>query len=223
VNLDELIAKLRKSGVTTSASTIRRWARSGIITAPTLRHRQKGEGRGTISDWPQQSLEEIAGYWAVLHYGVKEFGILNRDYEDSVSFAKQLADYFYADPIGWELQYKQALYNKFYVRDEFDQLSKALGRRLHETDFRNLTAWVAAVEKIRRGRKLADPVRCNFVFLREGEVKNKTLGYRFFGVGLIEIKGPRQQDEIRVSIYERQAFIKAAKKQVEEIAQKPDD
>ncbi len=216
MNLDELISRLRNSGVKTSASTIRRWAKSGIITAPTLRHRQKGEGRGTISDWSQQSLEEIAGYRAVRYYGFGEFGVLNRAYEDSVCVAKNLADNFYADPISWEL-HKQELYDKSYARDEIDDLRKTLDERKHEADFRNFTAWVAAIEKIRRGRRLADPVRCNFIFLREGDLKNKTLRYRFFGVGIEDTKDPHQQDEIRVSIREREAFVKAAKKQMEDI------
>jgi hypothetical protein len=215
MNIDELMARLQKSGVTISASTIRRWAKSGIVTAPTLRHRQKGEGRGTKSDWSQQSLEEIAGYWAVRYYGFREFGSLNRDYEDAVFVAKKLADNFYADPIGWELHRKQALYNKFYVRDGFDDLSKALGERLHEADFRNLTEWVTAVEKIRRGRQLSERVYCDFVFLYDGTLKDRTLQYQFFGIRLETVK-ELMQSEIRVIIHRRDAFAKAARKMMEE-------
>lgn len=215
MNFDDLMEKLRKTGVTISPSTVRRWAQAGIISAPARRHRQKGEGRGKISDWSQQSLEEIAGCWAVRHYGFREFGVLNRNYEDSVRFAKNLAEYFYADPIGWELHRKQALYDQFYSRDEFDDLSKALGERLHEADFRNLIEWVAAVEKIRRGRQLSERVYCDFVFLYDGTLKDRTLQYQFFGVRLETVK-ELMQSEIRVIIHRRDVFAKAARKMKEE-------
>ncbi len=210
MNFDVLLDKLRKSGITLSPTTIRRWAKGGDVTPPKTRHRRKGEGRGKISDWSQQSLEEIAGIWALRHYGFRESSLFFREFEDSIQVAKFLADQFYRDPISWELRLKQGIYDKHYVRKEFDDLFKAAGKQLCEADYRNLTEWIVAIEKIRRGYQISQSVYCDFVFLYDGNLNDRTLRYQFFAVRLLPIEETKQS-QIRVLVYKRDVFVKAVR------------
>lgn len=206
MNIEELVKKLRISGITLSPSTIRRWAQSDVVTSPIRRHRCKGEGRGKISDWSQQSLEEISGFWAVQHYGWKGFVLLKRTHEAKVIAAKKLAKIFYADPINWQLERMQQLFDHY--ANQFPDDWKALGEDIFEEDLWNFTTWVTAVEKVKHGWQISQAVYCDFVFLYDGNLNDRTLRYGFFGVRLERIEEPKQP-QIRVKVHKRDVFTKA--------------
>lgn len=54
-----LVQCLHQEGIDISSSTLRRWAHAGTIAPPYSRHREKGEGRGWITQWPERTLTDI--------------------------------------------------------------------------------------------------------------------------------------------------------------------
>lgn|GEM_PF-579343 len=201
MNFEELTHTLQKLDATIPASTIRRWAKDKLVTPPSRRHRQKGEGRGTISDWSQQSLEEIAGCFCI-----KNFGSYRRDFADSVKRAKHLADRFYSDPVGFEtFQWPQL--QQHYVRSDFNELQKAWGYSHYLDDRRDFFEYVGGLEKAKLSHAINDRVYCDFLFLRDGDTGSSSLRYEFAGVGLTPIEEPIQT-EVRVRTYSREDFIK---------------
>ncbi len=199
MNFEELKTKLQDLELEIPATTIRKWVQEGLVTPPERRRRRKGEGSGTVSEWSKKSLEDIAGCW-----NIKRFGSGRRDLFKSIKRAKMLADFFYTDPIGWELK-QPSLYKQFYVKDGFNEFDKITSRIVYGLDTIDFFEWVAAIEKVRRGWRLSDPVYCDFVFTYSGDLLDKTLKYCFYATRFISIKEAKRS-EVRIVIYEQEAL-----------------
>jgi hypothetical protein len=223
MRFEDMIARLKKLDVTAPPGTIRRWATEKLVTPPTRRPRSKGEGRGTTSDWPDQALEEIAAVWAL-----KSFGFTDRDLAGYARRAKEWAECFYEDPIGWELQEKYWLqgdyydgYNEssFFKGEERSQKTRQLfdyqsvrpidkdSQRIHwevmrqlNPHFVNFSEWVAAKEKARHGCPIWTPVNVTFRFCIQGSREDKTLKYRFLGVELKKSQKRRRLEGSRIMV-----------------------
>jgi hypothetical protein len=219
VNFRELLARLKELDVTVPPGTIRRWVTEGHITPPARRPKSKGEGPGTVSDWSQQTLEEIAAIWAV-----KRYGSGRRNLHMSIKQAKAWAAFFYQDPIGWEHK-KQRLYENFYGKGKViesilardgDDPDLRLGEAVFRMDLFDFTEWVAAIEKVRHGWRLSDHGYCDFVFTYSGDLFDKTLKYCFYASRFISFEEAKQS-EVRIVIFEHEALQNAltAKKQAQ--------
>jgi hypothetical protein len=202
VNFEELTHTLQKLDATIPASTIRRWAKDKLVTPPSRRHRQKGEGRGTISDWSQHSLEEIAGC-----YCIKNFGSYRRDFADSVRRAKYIASLFYADPVGFASSIWPNVYTGYYVPYEVSESQKDFGHALYVADRRDFFEYVGGMEKAKLSHAINDRVYCDFLFVIDGDIESSSLRYEFAGVGFTPIEEPIQT-EVRVRTYSREDFFK---------------
>jgi hypothetical protein len=110
MRFEDMTAELKELAVTVPPGTIRRWATEKLVTPPTRRPRSKGEGRGTTSDWSKHALEEVAAIWAI-----KSFAFAGGDLSNNATRAKEWAELFYKDPIGWELHEKDKLQRERYL------------------------------------------------------------------------------------------------------------
>lgn len=212
MNFEDLTKRLQDLGeeIPIPPITVRKWVQEGLVTPPMRRRRRKGEGSGTISDWSTKSLEDIAGC-----LNVKRYGSGRRDLFKRIKIAKGLADFFYADPIGWELR-QPSLYKQFYVKDDFSESEKINSRVVYGLDSMDFYQWVAAIEKVRHGWRLSDHGYCDFVFTYSGDLIDKTLKYCFYVSRFISIEEAKRS-EVRIVIYEHEAFQNAltAKKQAQ--------
>ena len=204
MSFKDLTERLQNLGEETPipSSTVRKWVQEGLVTPPTRRHRRKGEGSGTVSEWSKKSLEDIAGC-----LNVKRYGSGRRDLFKSIKIAKGLADFFYTDPIGWELR-QPSLYKKFYVKDDFNESEKINSRVVYGLDTIDFFQWVAAIEKVRHGWRLSDHGYCDFIFTYSGDLFDKTLRYCFYVSRFISSEEAKRS-EVRIVIYEHEAFQNA--------------
>lgn len=215
MKFEELQSKLKELDVIIPAGTIRRWAAEGIIKPPTRRSKSKGEGRGSVSDWSQQTLEEIAAVWAV-----KRYGTASRDVAGVVRTAKMWAEIFYDDPISWK-QRRSLLYNELYAEGGFveshlpkevrDLGFKGLSKTAFWIDEWDFTEWVAAIEKVRAGCSVSKHVYVTFVFFAYGTIKDKTFRYNFVGVYVKETEKTetgQKGTDIRVYTTRAERFLR---------------
>jgi hypothetical protein len=190
VKFEELQSKLKELDVIIPAGTIRRWAAEDLIKKPMRRPKSKGEGRGTVSDWSQQSLEEIAGVWAV-----KRYGFSGRYLSETVPIVKRWASMFYKNPFRWKWLHRK-LYNDFYTEGGLIEsyYSKILpnkdlrgfGKTVFKAHSYDFDQWVMAIEKVRAGWSVSKHVNVTFIFRAYGTIEDKTFQYRFEGTELTE-------------------------------------
>jgi len=133
-------------------STLRNWAREGLIPGPEP-YTKKGR-RGRFRDWPDEALEEAAAVWALRNLEAGWF--LSPPPSDMVKriklAANAISEKFRNNPKSYE-----GVFRKQYDPngDEFDYI---ISYDLHPF----IVSWINSVEKVKKKKSVRDPAKVIF-------------------------------------------------------------
>lgn len=151
----EFTKRLIKVGLTPKKlprSTLRNWARDGLIPGPKA-YSKEGE-RGRFRNWPEEAVEEAAAVWALRNLKLDRF--LSRPTSNMVKLvkleAKAIHERFKTDvdfpekihDRGFNLEGKEGFYLKSYDLHAF------------------IVTWIATIEKVRHNKSVIEPANVIF-------------------------------------------------------------
>lgn len=177
---DELLAELKKLGITISRNTLHRWTKEGLLPEP--ERGSLGRGRGRFVHYPKEAVAEAAAAWTVLRYpGVRpSFSVAVDARKRALVFDEKLRnDVKMLDFSSVSTEDENPPHLSWFK--EIDDMLKTGPTRLH-------VVWIVARAKVQRGWPLDKPAKVSYVWTTDGE-QNMFIGLRL-----------KEHDEDRIGV-----------------------
>lgn len=181
MRLEQIQDKLKELGIEKPLGTLRRWASEGLVPSPNKY--QNPNGRGQLSDWPEEFIWEAAAVEVIKKYKFK----WSKSTPEAIKEARRIAK-----------EIVSKIENPKYTlpASSGSDSSGQEGYFIHSKELQELILmWIITVEKVKQGWPIEKPAKVRFI--TTGKNKN--------GVGEVKYRGVHLEESTTNSFH--QSFL----------------